>query len=402
MTPRRTIHDSPPAGVEQLHESPASPLPDALAGPGAGRRAGLPGRGRPRPGGRDIGSARGPGGGGRRVARQGGDQRPPLRQRHRHDRRRVRGHDPRRAAEQPAGAAPGRGAGVRAGRDRHAALGRRQGQPVFPARLQPGSRHRLRDLGRRHAGEHGEPCARPGLQRPELAVARTGRSHRLSQGSLLREERRLRSRRLGLHRVPHDAGAPLRRADAGPGALPALRRRRLARGRQRAHAAGRRRAAAQRRPMDGARGPAQEQRRAHAEQRQRDRGLEREPDGLRRALDFDRPDPAAPDRCRQPQRPALRPLRFAQLQRRRTDPPQQPLRRMAPPDRGRHHPRVGLRDRLRPHAVLGLHLRDGAAGPGRPVLAAGPSHHLWPQREPHHRLHARGPSRTQRVRPAAA
>ena len=74
------------------------------------------------------------------------------------------------------------------GRDRHAAQRRRQGEPVLPARLQPRPRHRLRDLGRRHAGQHADARARPGLQRPELADPRAGRPHRYRKGPYYAEE----------------------------------------------------------------------------------------------------------------------------------------------------------------------------------------------------------------------
>ena len=63
------------------------------------------------------------------------------------------------------------------GRDRHPAQRRRQGQPVLPARLQPRPRHRLRHLRRRHAGQHADARAWPGLHRPQLPDPRTGRPH---------------------------------------------------------------------------------------------------------------------------------------------------------------------------------------------------------------------------------
>ena len=102
---------------------------------------------------------------------------------------------------------PGRGARVRARRHRHAAQRRRQGQPVFPARLQPRPRHRLRDLRRRHAGQHADARPRPGLHRPQLADPRAGRSPSLPQGSVLRGRGRLLVGRVGAHR-------PLRRIAA--------------------------------------------------------------------------------------------------------------------------------------------------------------------------------------------
>ena len=93
------------------------------------------------------------------------------------------------------------------GRHRHAAQRRRQGEPVLPARLQPRPRHRLRDLRRRHAGQHADARPRPRLQRPELADPRARRPASLPQGPVLRRRRRLRLGRLGAHR-------PLRRPAA--------------------------------------------------------------------------------------------------------------------------------------------------------------------------------------------
>ena len=157
------------------------------------------------------------------------------------------------------------------------------------------------------------------------------------------------------------------------------------------------RAAAQRRPVDGARRPAQIQRRRHAERWHLGARLEREPDGLRRALDLDRPGAAALDQRRQ-----HRPLRLARPERRRRDAAQQPVRRMARPVRHRQHPPGRLRHRLPPEAVLQLHLRAGAARRWRPVLATGPAPGLRPECEPCHRAQARRAACAQRVRRATA
>ena len=180
--------------TEHVQDHPASPEPlrsrhgahlDRCCGSGAaaGRRAAQAARGRQRA--RDI-SATGPGGG----------DRPALRQRCRQLGRRVARHGAGGTAEEPASPAPGRGAGVRARRDRHAALGRRQGQPVLPARLQPGPRHRLRDLRQRPAGEHAHARARAGLLRPQLPDPGAGGPHRLPQGPVLREHTATSPRRV--------------------------------------------------------------------------------------------------------------------------------------------------------------------------------------------------------------
>jgi hypothetical protein len=199
-----------------------------------------------------------------------------------------------RAAEEPPGAAPRRGAGVRARADRHAACRRRQGQPVLPARLQPRPRHRLRHLGRRHAGQHAHPRAWPGLHRPELPAARTGAAHRVPQGPVLRAERRLRVSAgsadiVYLRRLDAPFGQP----DAGAERLPARRRRCPGRGVAGCHPARRAGADAQRRPLDRARAAAAHNLVGSLAGGTLGAGLERAPARLPRQLDQHRPDPAA-------------------------------------------------------------------------------------------------------------
>ena len=75
------------------------------------------------------------------------------------------GGDHREAAGRQAVHATGRSARDGAGRHHHAAQRRGEGQPVFPARLQPRPRQRLRDDRRRRAGEHGDARAQPGVLR---------------------------------------------------------------------------------------------------------------------------------------------------------------------------------------------------------------------------------------------
>ncbi len=90
-------------------------------------------------------------------------------------------------------AAPDRlGAGhpARHARSRHgAALGRRQGQPVLPARLRRRPRHRHRAVDRRHSDQHGLARARSGLRRHELHHPRGRRARRDHQGPVLRRAR---------------------------------------------------------------------------------------------------------------------------------------------------------------------------------------------------------------------
>ena len=155
----------------------------------------------------------GGGGGGERVGGQdrsgavgphprGRDRAPaPVLRRRRgdHAERRSRGdrrfvqrgqHRARRPREapDPAGRRAG-GDGPR--RHRHPALRGRQGQPVLPARLQPGPRDRLRGHRRRDAGEHAHPRPRPGIRRPQLRDPGAGREGPVPQGSVPRLDRRL-------------------------------------------------------------------------------------------------------------------------------------------------------------------------------------------------------------------
>ena len=69
--------------------------------------------------------------------------------------------------------APRRRAGDRARTGRHAAQRRRQGEPVFSARLQSRPRHRSGALPRRHAAQyaHAWPC--PGLRGQQFPDSRT-------------------------------------------------------------------------------------------------------------------------------------------------------------------------------------------------------------------------------------
>ena len=406
----RHRHGAPPTPQSHLHEKPStggpaqparrtpprpqqSPQPPDTAMPSARHR--LAGH---QPAG--AGAARaGPADAGQQPGR---DHRPALRQRRRQQRRGIAGRDPRRAAEEPARTAPWRGAGIRARRHRHPALGRRQGQPVLPARLQPRPRHRLRHQRQRPAGQHAQPRPWPGLQRLELPAARAGGPHRLPQGPVLCAERRLRFCRLGRHRLPHAAGRAVRRCHAGAERLPARRGGWLHPPGQRPDPAGRAGAAAQRRPLDGARRPAQDQCRAHPERRHGGRRLACQPDALPGQVDIDRPDPAAADRCRQPQRPALRPLRFPRPHGRRRHPAHQPVGTVAAPGRGGQQQAVGLPDRLPAGPVLQLHLCAGAAGHRRPVRPARQPPRGRPGRQPDHRPQPGRAGRAQRDRPATA
>ena len=111
------------------------------------------------------------------------------------------GCDHREAARRTAADARRRGARNRPRRDRHAAQRRGQGQPVLPARLQPRSRHRLRDDGRRHAGESADARAWTGLFRPQFPDSRARQRRAVFEGTVLRGAGRLRDRRIVEHQL---------------------------------------------------------------------------------------------------------------------------------------------------------------------------------------------------------
>ena len=111
------------------------------------------------------------------------------------------GRDHRAAARRAAAAARRRSARDGAGRDHHAAQRRGEGEPVFPARLQPRSRQRLRDDRRRHAGQHADPRAQPGLLRHQLHDPGARRRRAVLEGAVLRRPGRLRDRRRVEHQL---------------------------------------------------------------------------------------------------------------------------------------------------------------------------------------------------------
>ena len=289
----------------------------------------------------------------------GRDQRP-LRQPGRHQRCGQPGRDRRRAAQQPAPAAAGRGAGARARPRRHPALGRRQGQPVLPARLQPRPWHGLRLPPQWHARQpaHARPWS--GLQRPELPPARAGAARALPEGPLLRAQRRLRRRRRGRFCLPHPARCAAGPAEPGPAPLPPRRAGRVDRGAAGCHLAGRGGSHGQRRPLDLAARPAPAQRRVHLERWHGRTGLAGQCDGLQRPLDSHRPGAAAPAGRRTAGRSPLRPLRCGGHERRRRYRPLQSFVRLARVSGRTHDPRAGLRNALPPGPALELHLRAGS------------------------------------------
>ncbi len=106
----------------------------------------------------------------------------------------------RRRSQRASGHPPGRDPRSRARPVGDAAQRRRQGQPVFPARLQSRPRHRHRDLGRRHADQPAHPCPWPGLRRPQLPHAGGRQFARHPQGAVLCRRRRFRQCRLARDR----------------------------------------------------------------------------------------------------------------------------------------------------------------------------------------------------------
>ncbi len=83
------------------------------------------------------------------------------------------GGDHGATARRPADHASRRGPGNRPRRGHQSAQRRRQSQPVLPARIQSRSRNRLRDHGRRHAGQHAHACAWARLLRSQLSDSRS-------------------------------------------------------------------------------------------------------------------------------------------------------------------------------------------------------------------------------------
>src|SRR3569623_1437457 len=132
----------------------------------------------------------------------------------------------------PAAAARrGAGGGARAGRD--PALRRGQGQPIFPAGIQPGSWHRHRHTRRRHADQHAHPRPRPRLDRSQLPHPRAGTRRALQDRPLFRRRWRFRLRRLGAHEPAQRGRSRLRRTRPGRKRLPARPRDQRQRARRR-------------------------------------------------------------------------------------------------------------------------------------------------------------------------
>ena len=357
------------------------------------------------PGGRRHAPARAAGLRAGRAAAPGDGQRAGARARHdarrraerRPDRARVervggarRRRRPARAADPPRGRAARDGAGAH----RHPALGRREGQPVLRARLQPRPRHRLPDAHRGRAAQHADARPRPGLHRPQPAHPRAGglprlqarRAPRRARGLLERGRRGVPPR--GLARAPvRDRG--VRRARAG-----APRRRRLA-ARRRGDRPRRRRGEGVRRALGPAAGAAEARRRRARHVGPRHVALLAARHGLPQRVERERPDPA-------PRRRAGRhlALRAARLDERRRGGPLQPLRELAAPRRALDAGGAALRRALRPRPLLELRLLPRRSRGRRPVRAVGPPHD--PRRQRHARAGRRGARRRARGHARAA
>ena len=143
----------------------------------------------------------------------------------------------------------GRGARGGAGPGRHPAQRGGEGEPVFPARVQSGSRHGSGHHRGRHARQHAHARPRPGLRRHQLPDPRVGAGPLLPQGSLLRLRRRLRLGRRDLSRRGRPAGQELRPGRARQLRPSARRHGHVGAGRPRRHAARGRRDRALRRTL---------------------------------------------------------------------------------------------------------------------------------------------------------
>ena len=140
--------------------------------------------------------------------------------------RRERGHGLPRPAREPAAPAHRRAARGRAGPDRHAAQRRREGEPVFPARVQSRSRHGFLEPRRGHGRQPADPWPRPGIHGPQLRDPGAGRARRLSEGDVLPGAREfLRGGRGGVSLRGPDR--PVDLADGRRGQLSARSRRRV-------------------------------------------------------------------------------------------------------------------------------------------------------------------------------
>ena len=208
------------------------------------------------------------------------------------------GRDHRAAARRAADHARGRGARDRARRRHQPAQRRGQGQSVLPARLQPRSRHRLRDDGRRHAGQHADARARARLLRSELPDPRAGQRRAVLEGPVLRRPGRLRDRRRGQHQLrqrarPADRARRRRRPGLRPRAGGGVAERRAA-----ARCSAALEVAAQRRSVGRARRLPEGQRRGALQPGRRAQRLLGHRHGLPRHVGLDRPGPAARRRRR--------------------------------------------------------------------------------------------------------
>ncbi len=144
-----------------------------------------------------------------------------------------RGDGRRRRSGRSPDVARGRAARGRARSDCGAAFGQRQGQPVFPARLQPRSRHRLHDLRRRDAVEPALAWPRARLPRRQRHDAGGRGAHRLPQRALPGRSRRLLDGRRLLHLDDRAARCAVRRRRGRPVRLWQARGRRHEGARQR-------------------------------------------------------------------------------------------------------------------------------------------------------------------------
>ena len=102
----------------------------------------------------------------------------------------------------------------RAGPDREPAQRRGQGESVLPARLQPRSRHRLLDDGRRSSGEYANRRARPWLFGRQLPDSRARERRAVQEGAVLRGRGRLLGGGCRQHQLRQSARTSDRSASA--------------------------------------------------------------------------------------------------------------------------------------------------------------------------------------------
>ena len=151
---------------------------------------------------------------GKEYVRQSGGRRDPARTWSASRSPPVRARS-RRVRSTAADHARGRSAGDGAGPDHQSAQRRGKGESVLPARLQPRSRHRLRDHRRRHAGEHADARAWARLLGSQVPDPRAGQRRAVLEGPYFADQGDFADRGRGQINYANALDAPVVRLSAG-------------------------------------------------------------------------------------------------------------------------------------------------------------------------------------------